>query len=616
MVARGNRVAELKPSPTPEGQAAQATEPAPAPEGAAPAADIVARLKRLWPFFSMPRWAWGVAAGATVIGALTEPMIPALLQPLLDQGFERQAIPLWLVPLALIGLFGVRGLCGFVAQMALAKVANDGILRLRKKLFERVQQADMALFGQQSASKLSNTVVYEVQAGSAMLVHSLLALVRDSLTLLFLLGYLLILNWKLTLVVAVLFPAVAWVMKTLSRRLYRITRASQSATDALAYVVEENVLAHRVVRLHGAQARQHKRFVAVGNDLRRLAMKSTAASAAMTPLTQMLAACALSAVIALALWQSSSSGQTVGSFVAFVTAMLMLIAPIKHLSEVANPITRGLAALERGLELLDHTAVELSGSHRTERADGLIEFDQVEVRYRPDPDAPPAVDGLSLQIGPGQSVALVGPSGSGKTTLVNLLPRFVRHSAGSVLLDGVPLEDWHLGNLRQQFALVSQDVVMLNDSVAANVALGSTDGMDRERILVCLRAAHLGPWLATLPDGLDTALGHNAHTLSGGQRQRLAIARALYKDAPILILDEATSALDTESERLVQEALARLMLGRTTLVIAHRLSTIERCDRIVVMAQGRIAEQGDHRSLLAAGGLYARLYQSGFADMP
>ena len=318
-------------------------------------------LRRLAPYFGHTRWALGLAAIGTVIGSATEPMIPALLKPLLDRGFQAGSLEIWVVPAALILLFAVRGLSGFVAQVALARVANDGMHALRRALFARLLDAQATLFSRQSASALSNTVVYEVQTGATLLIGALLSLARDSLTLCALLAYLLYLNWKLTLIVGVMFPAVAWVMRTLSKRLYRITKASQDATDQLAYVVEENVLAHRMVKLHEAQHAQASRFDGVSLSMRRLALKSTAASAAMTPLTQMLAALSLSAVISVALWQNTNSGTSVGSFVAFVTAMLMLVAPIKHLSEIANPITRGLAALERGLDLIEHTPAETSG---------------------------------------------------------------------------------------------------------------------------------------------------------------------------------------------------------------------------------------------------------------
>ena len=434
-----------------------------------------------------------------------------------------------------------------------------------------------------------------------------MTLARDSLTLLALVSYLLYLNWKLTLIVACLFPAVALVMRLLSRRLYRLTRENQTATDALAYVVEENVLAHRDVRLHAGQSAQATRFANLSQSLRRLSMKSTTASSAMTPITQMLAAVALSAVISVALIQSKADGTSVGSFVAFVTAMLMLVAPIKHLSEIASPITRGLAAIEKGLDLVEATPDEPGGVFTKQRAAGQIEFIDTTVAFRD--EGAPALGAINLRVRPGEMVALVGASGAGKTTLANLLPRFVEPTSGRVELDGHDLREWQLGSLREQFAVVSQHVVMLNDTLAANVALGRA--MDRAKVSACLAAANLERFVADLPLGMDTITGHNAMQLSGGQRQRLAIARALYKDAPILILDEATSALDTESERAVQEAVQRLMQQRTSIVIAHRLSTVHHADRIVVMEGGRIVETGTHSQLIQANGHYARLYELG-----
>jgi subfamily B ATP-binding cassette protein MsbA len=568
------------------------------------------RMLRLWPYFGKQRSVWILALVATLVAASTEPLIPALFKPLLDEGFAENSLPLWMVPTAVIGIFLVRGAAFFVSQYALARIANNGMQALRDTLFQRLMQAEMSVFSQQSASALSNTLVYEVQTGATQLISALLGLSRDGFTLIALIAYLMFLNWKLTLLVFVVVPGSAWVMKILSKRLYGLTRDSQAATDNLAYVVEENVLAHRMVRLHGAQETQLTRFKNLSQHLRSLALKSTIASAAMSPLTQLMAAVALSTVLVVALIQSRTGlqGASVGGFVAFITAMLMLVSPIKRLADIATPITRGLAALERGLLLLENVNIETEGktpvdisAHESSKI--CIAFENVQVQYNP--EAPPALKALNLEIAKGETVAFVGPSGSGKTTLVNLLPRFVQTTAGQVSLLGTPINLWPLAQLRAQFAMVSQDVVMLNDSVAANIALGQD--IDRLKIQKCLEAANLASHIERLPQGMDTLLGHNATQLSGGQRQRLAIARALYKDAPILILDEATSALDNESERWVQEALQNLMKGRTTLIIAHRLSTIEHADRVVVMEKGEIVEQGRHADLLQQGGAYARL---------
>ncbi len=569
--------------------------------------EIFTRLKRAYRYFNKPKSAWIATVTSVIVMSVTEPLAPALLKPLLDDGFQGGTIPIWLVPICILGLFGVRGFCAFTGQVTLAKVANKGLYSLRKAMFTRLQNAHPSLFRLQTSSALGNTLVYEVQNGAYMMVNSILTVTRDSLTLVSLIGYLLYLNWKLSIVVAFLFPSVALLMKITTKRLFKLTTSNQKATDELAYVVEENALAFKEIRLYGAQQSQINRFVQLGETLERLAMKSTIASSSLTPLTQLMSAIALSAVITIALVQSSQTGTTVGGFAAFVTAMLMLVAPIKHLSEVAGPITRGLAALERGIDLIENTPIETGGEHKSARANGQIVLSNVTVQYQP--DLAPALNDISLTINPGETVALVGASGSGKTTLASLLPRIIDSNSGEIFLDGVNVKDWDLNNLREQFAMVSQNVIVLNDTLARNVALGQE--FDIKKVLDCLITANLGDYLESLPNRENTLVGHNASQLSGGQRQRLAIARALYKDAPILILDEATSALDNESESQVQSAISKLQINRTTIVIAHRLSTIEHAQRILVMDKGQIVESGTHKELLDYSGYYANLFKLG-----
>ena len=587
---------------------------------------LLKRLARLAPYVRHSRLGLAGVLLAAVVTAATEPMVSEMLRILLDRGFKAGGLDLWLVPVAIIALFTVRSAASFVSQYGLAWVAQRAVLQMREKLFLHLLKSSPTLFTQQTASAMTNTLVYEAQGGASMLAGTLLTLVRDSLILLALLIYLLTLNWQLTLIVALLFPAVAVVMRLLGKRLHRLTQEGQQATDQLAYVVEENILAWRIVRLFGGQDQQIARFMARADNLRRLTLKSVVAGATMTPVTQILAACALSVVIMIAMAQGRSGAATVGEFVAFVTAMLQLVAPAKHLADVMAPLLRGLVAVERGLDLVEQGPVEQGGSYdgtssitstgtattsaatAPGRAKGELVFEAVSLRYKP--DAAAALVSLNLRVAAGETVALVGPSGAGKSTLVNLLPRFIEPSSGRITLDGVALPDWNLLALRRQFALVSQDVVLFNDTVAANVALGAD--LPVQAVREALRAANLLEFVDQLPQGLNTPIGHNGNQLSGGQRQRLAIARAVAKDAPVLILDEATSALDSESERAVQDALERLMQGRTTLVIAHRLSTIEHADRVLVLEAGSVVEQGPHGELLAAGGLYARLHAMQF----
>ncbi|KAG8152107.1 lipid A export permease/ATP-binding protein MsbA [Burkholderia catarinensis] len=564
-------------------------------------------LKRLWPYIR-PLIGIVVLAVMTMgVVAATEAGIPALLKPLLDHGFGVHGSDRakWYVPIAVIGLALVRGVSQYASNYLLNYVSNRILLQLRLEMFQRMLHTGASFFQRETASTVINAIVFEVNQILSVLTGVMVTLVRDSLTVMFLLGYLFYLNWRLTLIVAVILPGIGWLVSKINRRLRRLNREHQTLTNELSYIVEETVGGYKVVKVHNGEAYEMDRFSAMSKRLRGYAMRMTISGGLAQPLTQFLASIALAVVITIAVVQSTNDQTTVGGFVAFVTSMLLVISPLKHLIDVNQPLQRGMTAAELIFGLIDEPAEPQGGDRPLTHARGEIEFRNVSFDYGA--AERPTLDRISFKVAPGEMIALAGPSGSGKTTLVNLLPRFFDPTDGAILVDGVRVADYDLHALRGQMAMVSQDVVLFNDTIAANVAYGQTP--DRARVQAALEAANLADAVAAMPDGLDTLVGGNGMRLSGGQRQRLAIARAIYKDAPILILDEATSALDSESERHVQAALERLMEGRTTLVIAHRLSTIERADRILVLEAGKIVEEGSHDELLRHGGLYAHLHR-------
>ncbi|KVR80711.1 lipid A export permease/ATP-binding protein MsbA [Burkholderia vietnamiensis] len=564
-------------------------------------------LKRLWPYIR-PLIGIVVLAVMTMgVVAATEAGIPALLKPLLDHGFGSHGSDRakWYVPIAVIGLALVRGVSQYASNYLLNYVSNRILLQLRLEMFQRMIHTGASFFQRETASTVINAIVFEVNQILSVLTGVMVTLVRDSLTVVFLLGYLFILNWRLTLIVAVILPGIGWLVSKINRRLRRLNREHQTLTNELSYIVEETVGGYKVVKVHNGEAYELDRFTSMSKRLRGYAMRMTISGGLAQPLTQFLASIALAVVITIAVVQSTNDQTTVGGFVAFVTSMLLVISPLKHLIDVNQPLQRGMTAAELIFGLIDEPAEPQGGGRELPHARGEIEFRDVSFDYGA--AERPTLDRISFKVAPGEMIALAGPSGSGKTTLVNLLPRFFDPTGGTILVDGVPVRDFDIHALRGQMAMVSQDVVLFNDTIAANVAYGQTP--DRARVQAALEAANLADAVAAMPDGLDALVGGNGMRLSGGQRQRLAIARAIYKDAPILILDEATSALDSESERHVQAALERLMEGRTTLVIAHRLSTIERADRILVLEAGKIVESGSHDELLRHGGLYAHLHR-------
>ncbi len=543
--------------------------------------------------------------------AATEPLFPALMKKLLDSGFvaqERQ--DLYLAPIALIAIFTVRGLLTYFTSYSLAWVTNRLVMDLRREMFARLLGLPSAYYDDQSAGALISKLAYDVNNVTGAATTVLTALVRDSLTIVGLLAFMLYYNWKLTLIALTIGPLIVGVVRVFGKRLRAANRRGYQAMGRIAHILEEAVGAHKVVKVFGGQRYEAQRFEAAANDFRVAAMRESMAASATVPLTQIASAAALAVIIYVALLQSTDAHVTVGGFVSFITAMLLLLAPVKRLTEVNAPLQRGLAAAESIFSLLDQVPESDRGSRTLERVAGAISFERVGFSYGG--AARPALTEVTLEIAAGETVALVGPSGSGKTTLVSLLPRFYSLQQGAIRLDGVDVEDLTLESLRRAIALVSQEVVLFNDTVAANIAYGAPAGVGEEQIIAAAQAAHAWDFIRQMPQGLATTVGENGVKLSGGQRQRLAIARAFLKNAPILILDEATSALDSESERQIQAALDRLIVGRTTLVIAHRLSTVERADRIVVLDHGRIVEQGRHAELLAADGIYSHLYRLQF----
>jgi len=548
------------------------------------------------------------------VAAATQPVLAVLMKPLLDGGFSgAKPSYIWSIPLTLIGLILLRGLCNFASAYLLAWVANNMLLGIRRDMFERLLGLSDAAFKRGDRGRLLNRFTIDAGNVTGLATEVIGVLVRESLVVVALLCVLLYLSWQLTLIVLVVLPISVLIARVFIRRLRRINRETINMNAELTRVVREGIDGQRVIKLFEGHANERSRFDYINGRLRRFAMRAASADAAMTPLTQFMIAISVALVIAVALYQSHTQGLTVGGFAAFMAALGQIFDPIKRLTSISSTMQRMLVSAESVFSLFDQAAEDDGGARQfSAPARGRIVFDAVSHRF---PDA--QVDTLhhvSLTVEPGQTVALVGRSGSGKTTLVNMLPRFIHPTSGRLLIDGVDIQELTLRSLRAQLALVSQDVVLFNGTIRENVAYGALGEVSDAQILAALEAANLHDFVLAQPFGLDTHVGENADQLSGGQRQRLAIARALIKNSPILILDEATSALDNVSERQVQDSLDKLMRGRTTLVIAHRLSTVQTADTIVVLDGGRIVEQGAHAALLANQGLYAALYQTQFRD--
>ena len=567
---------------------------------------------RLMTYVKPYRLAFAGAVLAMVVGGAAQasfaPLLNLLLSKLFVGGQEQYAL---IGAVGIVVIFLVSGLSHFASGYGMQWVGNKVILDFRSQMFQRLIRLPEPFFSRTSTGSLMSKVTYDVLGLQEATTNTLTALIRGGVTLIAALGYMFFLSWKLTLIIFAAVPILAFIIAAFGKRLRKISREAQVAQGAITEVLEESIRGHKVIKIFGGEQYEAGRFNAAANRIRRLAMKHGAAAAAGTPFTHFIVSIAIALIVYLAASRSLGTGLNVADFVTYIVAAAGLIPQIKGLTGVSEQIQKGLASAESAFALIDTTAEIDTGSIALDRARGHIQFRDVGLRY--EGQTASALDGVTLDIAPGESIALVGPSGGGKTSLVNLLPRFFTSDSGEISLDGHPLGAIKLTDLRRQMAMVSQDVVLFNDTVAANIAYGVAGEIDSDRVRRAAEAANCLEFIDALPEKFNTNIGDNGSRLSGGQRQRLAIARAIFKDAPILLLDEATSALDSESERAVQSALLTLMKGRTTLVVAHRLSTIESADRIVVMVGGKIAEMGTHATLLARGGTYAFLHRLQFA---
>ena len=578
------------------------------------AVDSKNHYARLLGYVAPYRWAFAGSILAMAIGGAAEGsfawFLKNMLSTLFVDGNGQYAI--W-VALGIVLIFFISGLSHFVSGYGMQWVGNKVILDFRNQMFQRLIRLPIPFFHQSTTGTLMSKIandVYGVQLAGTTALNSM---VRGGVTLVVLLVTMFIINWKLTLIIFATVPMLGLIINTFGKRIRAISRDGLASWGAINDVLEESIRSQKVIKIFEGAAYETKRFDAVANRIRRNAMRHAVAAAASTPFTHLIVSIAIALIVYLAASPQYGTGMEVSSFVAYVISAAGLVPQIKGLSGVSEQIQRGMAAAESVFGLIDAPIEIDHGRIEMQRAEGRLFFEHVSLQYAN--QSTPALDDVSLDIKPGETIALVGASGGGKTSLVNLVPRFFLPTAGRITLDGHALDDIKLTNLRRQIALVSQDVVLFNDTVSANIAYGKQGTSTQKEIEDAASAAHCLDFIRALPQGFETVIGENGALLSGGQRQRLAIARALIKNAPILLLDEATSALDSESERQVQAALQTLMRGRTTIVVAHRLSTIENADRIVVMAHGKILEIGSHAELTAGGGVYASLHRLQFENV-
>lgn len=558
--------------------------------------------------YSLKHWRYlSLALAGLVISALTQPMFAAYLQPLLDGTFmdKDPEIIRW-APFALLIIFSIRGVSGFLSAYFMSWVGRKVVTELREQIFSRLIHLPIGYYDRNNSGQLITKLIYHVEQVATAATSGLTVLVQDFASIVGLLALMMYYSWELTLIVLLTGPLIALIIRFVSKRFRRFSHQIQESTSEVTQISGEAIQATREVRIFGATEYEKSRFAEVNERNRISFMKRIFTERLSMPIVHLIVACALSLIIYVATQGDLLEQFSPGAFMSFMAAMMMLFDPLKRLTSISATLQAGVAAGESIFEVIDTPIEKDTGKYTAERVSGDVRFEHVSFAYD---DAEPVLQDISFTVKAGEKIALVGKSGSGKTTLVNLLPRFYDYQSGDILLDGVSVNDYALANLRQQFAYVGQNITLFNDTIRNNIAYGVLRNASEAKIIAAAKAAYAMEFIEQMPEGLDTVIGENGTLLSGGQKQRLAIARAILADTPILILDEATSALDTQSERYIQAALDQLLKGRTTFMIAHRLSTIEQADKILVMAEGQIVESGTHQSLLADNGVYANLQQ-------